>query len=243
MKKYKAIMFDMDGTLIPMDVKAFSEGYFYDLHKKLASGGHDYDHAFLVKAIWTGTGAMVKNDGSCYNTERFWQVFKQMLNEDDATMKELEALCDDFYSHEFMEAKRFTGDNPLAVKAVWLAHQKADQVILATNPLFPMAGQITRMKWVDLRPEDFDLVTAYETDTYCKPNPKYFESVCERAGVTPNECLMIGNDENEDMYSASSVGMDCYLVTGSDIPCAEHPWTGRRGSFDELIEFLKGLPD
>lgn len=239
MSKYKAILFDMDGTLIPMDVDAFSEGYFYDLHKKLDRFG--FEHGPLVKAIWTGTGAMVKNDGSCKNDERFWQVFGQLINKSKEEMKEIEALCADFYKNEFDGAKRFTQDNPLAKEAVNIAHEKAPKVVLATNPLFPMAGQETRMNWVGLRPEDFDMVTAYETDTYCKPNPKYFLSVCERIGVEPQDCLMIGNDENEDMYSASSTGMDCYLVTDTMIECPEHPWNGKRGTFAQMVEYLKSL--
>lgn len=239
MNKYKAILFDMDGTLIPMDVNAFSEGYFYDLHKKLDK--FNFEHSFLVKAIWTGTGAMVKNDGSIKNDKRFWQVFSQLIQVSDEDMVEIEALCADFYKNEFHQAKRFTQDNPLAREAVTIAHEKADMVVLATNPLFPMAGQETRMSWVNLTPADFDMVTAYETDSYCKPNPKYFLSVCERIGVEPSDCLMIGNDENEDMFSASSTGMDCYLVTDSMIECPEHPWNGKRGTFAELIEYLKSL--
>lgn len=239
MSKYKAILFDMDGTLIPMDVNAFTKGYFQDLNKKLSK--FNFDHEFLVNAIWTGTGAMVKNDGSCKNDERFWQVFSQILKISDEAMKEIEDLCADFYKNEFNEARRFTQDNPLAKEAVQIAHEKAPKVVLSTNPLFPMSGQETRMAWVGLSPSDFDLVTAYETDTYCKPNPQYFLSVCERIGVEPADCLLIGNDEHEDMYSASSTGMDCYLVTDSIVESPEHPWTGRRGTFAEMIEFLKAL--
>lgn len=237
MKKYKAILFDMDGTLVPMDMHEFTKGYFVLLGKKLAE--YNIPHEKLVAAIWDGTGEMVKNDGSQKNSEVFWKKFAELIP--GLPMEEVEKKCDEFYSNEFVEAKVFTQDNPLAKEAVRIAHEKAEIVALATNPLFPMGGQITRMSWVDLKPEDFALVTCYEEDNYCKPNPKYYETVCNRLGIKPQECLMIGNDEYEDMYACVKAGMDGYLVTDTMIASKEHPWNGPKGSFEDLIEMLNNL--
>ena len=234
--KYKAILFDMDGTLIPMDMKVFTDGYFMDLGKKLEKYGIGQEK--LVSAIWAGTGAMVKNDGSRLNREAFWETFEALTGK---KASEVDAECIDFYGNEFKKAKRFTQDNPLAVEAVKAARSKAEKVILATNPLFPMVGQETRLSWVNLKTTDFDFVTAYETDRFCKPNPMYFTDLCKRMEIKPEECLMIGNDENEDMYAASSVGMDCYLVTDTMIKSEKHPWTGKKGTFKEMVEMLKNL--
>ena len=89
--------------------------------------------------------------------------------------------------------------------------------------------------------DDFEFITSYETDSFCKPNPQYFVSICERLGVKPEECLMVGNDEREDMYAASSIGMNCFLVTDCIIPCEEHPWNGEKGTFEDLIRKLENL--
>ncbi len=236
-KKYKAILYDMDGTLVPMDMKEFTDGYFKLLAKRLAPYGIPADK--LIDSVWKGTAAMVRNDGSRKNTEAFWELFYKLT---EVTDKSIENECDDFYGREFKDAKVFTQDNPLAVEAVKLSREKADIVALATNPLFPMVGQVTRMNWVGLKPDDFDLVTSYESDSFCKPNPRYFEEVCARLGVKPSECLMIGNDEEEDMYAACTVcGMDGFLVTDTMIESKEHPWTGARGSFSDLIDMLNKL--
>ena len=50
---------------------------------------------------------------------------------------------------------------------------------------------------------------------------------------------MIGNDVREDMQAASSVGMDCYLVTDCMILAEDFEWSGPTGTFKELIEYLK----
>lgn len=236
MKKYKAILFDMDGTLLPMDNEVFTKGYFKELAKKLSPVGLEPQK--LVDSVWAGTKAMIKNDGSRKNVDVFWEVFKQFTGKETNPFKD---ASDIFYSNDFANAKIYTGENPLAIQAIKLARNAAETVVCATNPLFPMNGQEMRLSWVGLKKSDFDLVTSYETDSYCKPNPKYYETICERIGVSAEDCLHIGNDELEDMYAASSVGMDCFLVTDSLISSAEHPWSGKRGTFAELLNYLETL--
>jgi FMN phosphatase YigB (HAD superfamily) len=235
---YKAILFDMDGTLVPMDNDVFTKGYFKELAKKLSPLGLTPDA--LIAAVRTGTKAMVKNDGTQPNVEVFWDTFAKVTGKD---VSEFRAQSDAFYVHEFMAAKAYTQENPLAKEAVRLAHLAAEKVVCASNPLFPLTGQQSRMSWVGLVPEDFDLITSYESDSFCKPNPKYFLSICERLGVSPAECLLIGNDEEEDMHTASSVGMDCYLVTDCVIRREQCPWNGRSGTFAEMVEFLRTLSE
>lgn len=234
--KYKAILFDMDGTLVPMDMHVFSKNYFKLLYMKLAKFGLDPES--FASNIWASVGAMVKNDGSQSNEKVFWKKFEELTG---VSYDEAGETCNEFYANEFKQAQAFTGENPLAMEAVKIAREKADKVVLSTNPLFPMVGQITRMGFVGLTPDNFDLVTSYESDSYCKPNPKYFTSIFERIGCKPSECLLIGNDENEDMYAGSQTGMDCYLVTDCLEADENHPWTGPRGSFAEMIQMLKSL--
>lgn len=236
MGKYEAILFDMDGTLIPMDMEEFTNGYFKELGKKLSA--FNFDQKELVAAIWTGTKAMVKNDGSRTNRDAFWETFEKITGR---PAKDVDPYCLSFYANEFKTANVFTKPNPLAKEAIRVAHEKCNKVVLATNPIFPLAGQVTRLGWIDLKPEDFMFVTSYETSVNCKPNPAYFEAVAKQAGVLPSQCLMIGNDENEDMYAASLTGMDCYLVTDTMIESREHPWNGPKGTFEEMIEMLRAL--
>lgn len=234
---YEAILFDMDGTLLPMDTEAFTKGYFKLLFAKLAKYG--LDPQTFGRNMWDGVAAMVRNDGSRTNEAAFWDCFQKATGLQ--ALDELMADCEAFYGNEFRAAKAFTGENSLATEAVRIAREKAPHVVLATNPLFPMVGQITRMGFVGLTPSDFELVTSYESDSFCKPNPAYFTSVCERIGVAPENCLMIGNDEHEDMHAAAKAGLHGYLVTDCLIPNAEHPWQGDRGTFANLVAMLKAL--
>lgn len=234
--RYDAIMFDLDGTLLPMELEGFVKAYFGGLAKALAPFGIAPEQ--LARTVWASTKAMVKNDGSRLNADVFWESFTALTG---IERTQVESVCDAFYAEGFHAARAATGANPLAAEAVRLAREKAGRVVLATNPLFPMAGQITRMSWIGLTPADFDLVTCYTSDRYCKPNPQYYTDICARLSLDPARCLMIGNDDREDMVAASAVGMDTYLVTDCRIPMADDPWQGRQGSFAEMTEFLRSL--
>ena len=229
----KAVLFDLDGTLLPMDQDAFTKGYFKELAGVLSPLGIEPEA--LISAVWAGTKAMVKNDGAVSNKEVFWKEFEKLTGQKPERFCE---VSDQFYSNEFNRAQRYTGENPLAKEAVRLAGLNGRKVVLATNPLFPYVGQATRLGWIGLKPEDFCLVTSYESDSYCKPNPRYYESICERIGVKPESCLMIGNDEREDMHAAGSIGMNCILAADCMIPCAEQPWNGEKLTFAELVKKL-----
>lgn len=234
--RYSAILFDLDGTLLPMELKGFANAYFKALAAELTPLGLAPET--VLKAVWAGTEAMVRNDGSCPNCDVFWQVFSALTG---TSREALEPVCDQFYTAGFHQAKTATSDNPFAREAIRVAREKADQVVLATNPLFPMAGQATRLSWLGLSPSDFDLVTCYTSDRFCKPNPQYYLDVCRRIGASPERCLMIGNDDREDMLAARAAGIDGYLVTDSRIPCAENPWTGPQGSFSDMLDMLNAL--
>ena len=234
--RYQAIMFDLDGTLLPMELEGFIKAYFGALAKELAPFGLTPEQLF--KPFWAATKAMMTNTTGRLNSDVFWDTFTSMTGLERA---KVEPVCDAFYAVGFQGARIATGENPLAVEAVRAAREKADKVILATNPLFPMAAQRTRLSWIGLTPEDFDLVTCYTTDRYSKPNPAYFDDICARLDLDPKQCLMIGNDDKEDMACATARGMDCYLVTDCRLPDQEHPWTGAMGTFADMVEMLRAI--
>jgi HAD superfamily hydrolase (TIGR01549 family) len=234
--RYQAILFDLDGTLLPMELEPFAKIYFGALARELAPFGLTPETLF--KPFWAATKAMMVNTTGKLNADVFWETFTALTGVDRA---QVEPVCDAFYAAGFQAARAATKENPLAREAVRIAHEKADKVILATNPLFPMAGQKTRLSWLGLTPEDFDLVTCYTTDKFCKPNPAYFHDVCQRMGIDPRTCLMIGNDDREDMHCATAAGMDAYLVTDCRLIDKDNPWQGAMGSFSEMVEMLKSL--
>ena len=234
--KLTTVLFDLDGTLLPMDQEEFTRGYFGLLTQKVAHRG--YDPKRLIDGVWAGTAAMVKNDGSRTNESAFWEKFAQLFGQDALADK---PLFDEFYANEFQAARSFCGHNPLAAQTVRAMKDAGTRVVLATNPIFPAVGTRVRLGWTGLAPEDFALCTTYEDCHWCKPSLGYYREVLDALGLEPGECLMVGNDVAEDMV-ARELGMQVFLLTdclinreGKDL--APYP----RGGFAELTAHWEKL--
>ena len=235
-QRKKVVLFDLDGTLLPMDQDDFIKAYFGGLVKMLAV--HGYDPEIVTKSIWAGTGAMMKNNGECTNEDTFWKNFAGFFGDkvyDDAPYFE------EFYRTEFQKVADVCGFAPQANEVIQALKKANTRIVLATNPLFPAVATYSRIRWAGMKPEDFELVTTYENSRYCKPNLKYYEDILATIGVAPEECLMVGNDVSEDMI-AEKLGMKVFLLTDclinkDNVDISKYP----NGSFGELMEFLKGL--
>ena len=230
------VLFDLDGTLLPMDQDVFVKDYFGRIDAKLAPQG--YDPKKLVETIWRGTGAMVKNDGTKTNEEAFWELAVSVYG--DQIVKD-KHFFDEFYEEEFDKIKTVCGYHPAAAEIVHSLKKKGYRVVLATNPIFPARATQWRIQWAGLKPEDFELYTTYENSRYCKPNPDYYRDILKQLNISAEECLMVGNDVQEDMI-ARELGMQVFLLTdcminktGTDI--SQYP----NGGFDALAQFLEAL--
>ena len=228
------VLFDLDGTLLPMDQDEFVNAYMSLLAKKLAPQGYDPKH--LIAAIWAGTKAMVENDGQKSNEEVFWEDFCHIFGPD---ARKDEPLFEEFYATDFAQARTVCRLAPEAAQIVALLKEKGVKPVLATNPLFPTIATRQRIRWAGLEPEDFAAVTTYENSRFCKPNPEYYRELLAKLGKAPENCLMVGNDVDEDMIPARAVGMQVFLLTDcllnrSGADAGAYPG----GGFGELKDFL-----
>jgi len=230
----KAVLFDLDGTLLPMDQDKFIEAYMGTMAKKLAP--HGYESKTLMGGVWEGIKSMVSNDGSVTNEDAFWNAFSGVVG---VHVKDDLPIFDDYYRNEFQSVAKVCGYDKRAKEIVEYIKGKECQVVLATNPLFPSIATESRMKWAGLLPEDFVLYTTYENSSFCKPNPKYYREILEKIGLAPEECLMVGNDVTEDMV-AETLGMKVFLLTDCIInkenkDISSYP----NGGFEELQAYLE----
>lgn len=224
----KTILFDLDGTLLPMDNEAFTQFYLGLLGKKFMELGYDGKKA--VKGVWKGLQYMVANDGTQSNEDTFWAGFYDVMKDDMIhEHAELNELLLSFYHNEFKEAVAATTPSQDAKQLIEKVKQAGYQVILATNPIFPEAAVTMRLSWIGLTKEDFKDVTTYETSHFCKPSPKYYQEILDRNHLVASDCMMIGNDVKEDIVPASSLGIKTFLVNEYQI-----------GSCDDEIDTASG---
>ena len=230
------VLFDLDGTLLPMELDGFLESYFKLLIAKLSA--HGYEPQKVNDALWEALMAMIGNDGSKTNEEVFWPVFNRECGKDARADI---PLFEDFYRNEFHEARASCGFDPKAVETVAAVKAKGLRVVLATSPLYPAIATEQRMQWGGFKPEDFEVYTTYENYHYCKPSLGYYKELLDKLGVKPEECLMVGNDAIEDM-SAAQLGIHVFLlpkwlVNRKNLDISAFP----QGDFDDLMRYIDTL--
>jgi len=230
------ILFDLDGTLLPMDQDTFAKAYVKGL--TVAAEPVGYSPMILGTAIMAGTAAMIKNTGEKTNEDVFWYVLEKTYGE---SIQNDRHIFDEFYATDFQKIKDICGFAPRAAELIQNIKEKGYRVALATNPLFPKVATESRIRWAGLNPEDFELYTTFETSHYCKPNLDYYREVLNELQVSAEECLMIGNDVSEDMV-AEQLGMKVFLLTDclinkkeTDISVYPH------GDMDALFRFIDAL--
>ena len=102
--KVKHILFDLDGTLLPLNQKEFTNKCFELLSNKLAPYGYS------LQDIAIATNAMIKNNGEQTNEKAFWNELVKLKN---ININNDKKYFDDFYNVNFDNIKMICGFNPI----------------------------------------------------------------------------------------------------------------------------------
>ncbi len=232
--KLKSVWFDLDGTLLPMDLQVLLDAYFSSLSRTLSSEG--YEPKELIRNIWQATRSMMRNDGSRTNEQVFWEAMNALYPEKTPLDP---APFERFYQEQYDALSSVCGFQPDASSLIASLKEEGFALILATNPVFPRIAIETRMRWAGVSPDSFDLITTYENSASCKPSQDYYRSVLENSGCAPENCVMIGNDVEEDL-PAEQIGVKTFLVTDCLINrYGTSPDLFSHGSFSEILPWIQ----
>jgi FMN phosphatase YigB (HAD superfamily) len=231
------ILFDLDATVLPMNQDEFVQRYFHEMGKMF----HDLiDGRLLAKYIMESTEYMVKNLEDRRNEDVFMSRFSELI---DGDVKVYQSRFDEFYDTLFLNVQPTTHQSELMIKSIDLLKVKAYDLVLATNPLFPMKANHHRISWAGLSPDDFSYISSYENNKYCKPNLEYYREVLTAINRLPEDCMMVGNDALEDMVAAK-LGIKTYLI--EDHLLNKHNVeikADHRGLYEDFYVFVESLPD
>lgn len=228
----KAFLFDLDSTLLQMNQDEFLNGYYSSIamfSKKLGYNPKEFMNVFNEAAY-----AIIKNDGTMTNEDRFWSVVSKTYDQIDFLKESFYS----FYQNEFKALDSYIHKTYHPKEIIEYLRSKDYKVILATNPVFPKIATTERMKWAGLTPEMFDDITTYEDCLYCKPNHRYFEEILKKHNLKPEDCIMVGNDVDDD-FSDLPLGMDGYLITDYLINRKEKTLPVEDYTLDEFLQFIK----
>ncbi|MGD2144208.1 MAG: HAD family hydrolase [Anaerolineae bacterium] len=209
----KAILFDLDDTLLGNSMDRFLPAYFRALTRYL---DHLVSPQRLISELMRATQVMDTNTSrELTNEEAFASAFYPAMPQERFT---LESAFEQFYAEEFPKLRRLTRRRSEARPLVEWTLEQGFQVVVATNPMFPRSAVERRLAWAGVPVDQFDysLVTTYENMHTTKSHPAYYREILERLGRRPGECLMVGDSWDKDIVPASSVGLHVYWITEED---------------------------
>jgi len=229
-RRISAVLFDLDGTLLDIDVEGFFPDYFARLQRFVAP--HAPGHEFLPQLLRSTTAMIANRDPSLTNQEVFLEDFFAGLA---VPREKLMPLFDAFYRDEFPALAKHARPVEGARSAVEWTLGSGRRAVVATAPVFPRTAIMERLGWAGLGDLPFAFVTTYENMHFCKPHPEYYAEIAGHLGCPAEECLMVGNDVEEDL-PAQDVGMATFLAG----PAVIH--RGRRPAKPDYRGVLADLP-
>lgn len=235
---YRAIFFDLDGTLLPLDVDEFMRDYFAALGAYVARFGVSPE-AFMA-GMKAGIKNMAAHDDGRPNDEAFWEGYFAHIDADACDWGDELAR---FYDREFGLLGANVAPNPAAARAVETLAAKGYPLVLATMPMFPERAVRWRLEWAGIDPARFARITHFENSSSVKPKPAYFAESIAAAGLSGTDVLMVGNNTVEDL-AACALGADAFLVTDHllDPTGGFDASSVRSGTMEEFAAWVEKLP-
>jgi len=227
-KAIRAVLFDLDDTLLENNMDRFLKEYFSLLTPHVA---HLVPPEKFTSALLHATYAMIQSDNpTITNQNAFIADFFPRVG---LTAEKMMPLFDDFYAVQYGKLRSLTRPNPSAHAAIQAALDAGCDIIIATNPIFPETAIRQRMQWAGISDFPFKLITCYEVMHYAKPNSLYYREILQKIGRSPDECIMVGDDWVNDIVPAMKAKLQVFWVN-TTTDSMNNLYTSARGTLAEF---------
>jgi FMN phosphatase YigB (HAD superfamily) len=235
------LLLDLDDTLLDTDMAAFLPAYYDSLSRHLSPWVAPDS---MLHALRSGVELMQRNTDPGKTLQ---QVFEAHFYPKLGTREEtLRSAVDDFYSRVFPALGTIAHRVPGARELVDWAIAAGHQVVLATDPLFPLQATEERVRWAGIDPAGVSLISSFESFHFSKVHVDYFAELLGRLGWPDQPILMVGNDLERDILPAQAIGLDTFRVSPArSQPAAaggnaSMPDPAADGDLGALLDLLRG---
>ena len=228
---FHAFLFDLDRTLLDVDMEALLRHYFQLLAARLAPYlPPDQARAQVLAATRT---MMADTDPSTTNEAVFWADFSRRTGQ---AAESLRPVFEEFYAQDFPRLQVHAQALPAARPLIEELLVQERKVVIATNPVFPRVAIEQRLAWAGLADLPFAWVTTLENTHACKPHPAYFQEILAHLDCAPQEALMVGDDVGFDL-PAAQVGIATFLIRTEETPEEARAQADYCGTLEEVLNF------
>jgi FMN phosphatase YigB (HAD superfamily) len=232
----KAVLFDMDDTLLSINLTAFIASYLSRkarllaevASKPVASMGVPLAAAYLAIASDSRRDSLT-------NEELFDEVMlaRTGIPLDDPAIADAVRCFDVDVTPTLNSSLVRATPRPGGLESIERARSMGLMVALATNPTFSEECVRARMAWAGVDDVPFARVSHMGNSTRLKPAARYYEEFCAGLEITCDECLMVGNDAARDLPRPA-----CGMATAY----VGHGWPRRAYWRGDMTRLARDLP-
>ena len=229
-----SVLLDLDDTLLHNNMDTFLPAYLKEFGRHMAD---IIPPEKFIEEILNGTQKMYANtDPEITLHHAFADHFYPAVGHSEV---DLIPKLESFYSDVFPSLRELTSPRPDAIDLVESLFEHDLDVVIATNPLFPMTAVEQRLAWAGISSDKFPYaqVTSYEQYHFTKPSPAYYAEILGRIGKTPGSAVMVGNDPANDLIPAQTLGITVFHVDAD--PHDDFP----AGGLSDILPWIKNLPE
>ncbi len=241
---YKAIVFDLYGTLLDIHTDEKDVTFWRKLTYQFASHGAIYSFEELQSTY----GALVQSaldkairNGADFPDFDVLKIFKKLykMKGISTSTRLLNETARVFRFLSLDYVKPYAG----AVELLELLQSKGLKIILLSNAQASFTN--FELKAVGIY-RYFDAVYLSSDYLLSKPSEQLFSKLLMKENLLAHECLFIGNDHTTDILGATTVGMDSlYLQTNcspTDVPATlSSKWRIDSGNLYEVHDIINNL--
>jgi len=194
--KYKAVIFDLFGTLV--DNLSHDEycSVLLDMADILEAPADDFTDLWINTFNQRMVGALHSPDG---NIEYACGKLGVPLN-DHATKQASRIRFD----YEVASVKPRAG----AIETLSLLRSMGYKTGLITNCSTELPAMWANTEFAPL----FDAAVFSCTEKVMKPDQRIYELALERLAIDPHDCLYVGDGSNDELSGAAEIGMDTVMI-------------------------------
>ncbi|GAB4469614.1 MAG: hypothetical protein Kow00124_04950 [Anaerolineae bacterium] len=234
----RAVLLDLDDTLVQSDTLPFFETYLGLLGEYAAVLAPPED--FIRGMLADFNTILGEYRPMATLSERLLDRLARRFNVGAAALQD---LFDVFYAHRYPLLRDRVRPRPASRRLLdhLFGRRPAYQVVVATNPGLPYAAIRQRMEWGEIGPDryPFALITTLEEMHFGKPSADYFAEITARLDVEPGEAIMVGDDWDSDVVGAAAAGLHVYWITPDGAQPPDASLVDSHGSYEDFVALVE----
>ncbi|MBA3808814.1 MAG: HAD family hydrolase [Solirubrobacterales bacterium] len=226
-------MFDLDGTLVEINQRILARGL-------LLAGARRFATVVPPWRFRSTYGSALAAARANTTDRTNHEVFLLHLMERTCRPERIQFLMKEFAAGDLGRLQTAFTPVPGARETLAAARALGYELVLATNPLWPLAAVRLRLRRAGLEDIRFRFISHSEVSTRCKPSADYYRELMHHSRVSASECVMIGNDPDRDA-AATQLGIKTFLLAQDgrrQVTSAGNDPILAIGTLPDLLEWL-----